>query len=100
MARYGGEEFVVLTAGVELAQARARAELVSKAIREIAFEQHGSGPAQSVTASVGVATAIPGDRALPEDLLAAADRALYQAKRQGRDRVVQAAPLRELAHAA
>jgi PleD family two-component response regulator len=53
-----------------------------------------------VTVSVGVATAVPGDRIVPDDLLVAADRALYQAKRQGRDRVVQAAALRALATAA
>ena len=100
VARYGGEEFVVLIAGVDRRQARERAELVRQAIKQIPLERAGRGPAPVVTASVGVATAIPGDRIVPDDLLVAADRALYQAKRQGRDRVIQAAPLRALATAA
>ena len=100
VARYGGEEFVVLIAGVDRRQARERAELLRQAIKQIPLEHAGRAAAPVVTVSVGVATAVPGDRIVPDDLLVAADRALYQAKRQGRDRVVQAAALRALATAA
>jgi diguanylate cyclase (GGDEF)-like protein/PAS domain S-box-containing protein len=98
VARYGGEEFVALAAGVERRQARERAELLREAIRELTGERNARA-AQLVTVSVGLATATPDDRLAPEDMLDAADRALYQAKRQGRDRVVLAPALRTLATA-
>ena len=99
VARYGGEEFVVLATGVERRHARERAELMRRAISGLVIEGTGRSATRTVTVSVGVATVVPDDRILPEDLLAAADRSLYQAKRQGRDRVIQA-PLDMLAHAA
>ena len=100
VARYGGEEFVALAAGVERRQARERAELLREAIHELAGERQGRAGPHPVTVSVGLATATPDERISAEDLLDAADRALYQAKRQGRDRVVHAASLRALATAA
>lgn len=100
VARYGGEEYVVLTTGVERRQARERAEALRQGIRDIPIEIPGHDDAPTITVSIGLATAVPDDRVTPEDLLAAADRALYQAKRQGRDRVVLAPALRTLAHAA
>ena len=100
VARYGGEEFVVLTTGVDRRQARERAEALRQGIREIQIQIAGHDDQPTVTVSLGLATAIPDERILPEELLAAADRALYQAKRQGRDRVVLAPALRTLAHAA
>jgi diguanylate cyclase (GGDEF)-like protein/PAS domain S-box-containing protein len=100
VARYGGEEFVALAAGVERRQARERAELLREAIREMAGERHGRAGPHPVTVSVGLATATPDERIGAEELLDAADRALYQAKRQGRDRVVHAPALRQLATAA
>ncbi len=100
VARYGGEEFVALAAGVERRQARERAELVREAVREMTGERSSRSGAQLVTVSIGLATVTPDERLSPEDLLDAADRALYQAKRQGRDRVVLAPALRVLATAA
>ena len=94
VARYGGEEFVALAAGVEKRQGRERAELLREAISELAGERQGRNGAHPVTVSIGLATATPDERVSAEELLDAADRALYQAKRQGRDRVVQAPSLR------
>jgi diguanylate cyclase (GGDEF)-like protein/PAS domain S-box-containing protein len=99
VARYGGEEFVVLATGVERRHARERAELMRRAISGLVIEGTGRSATRTITVSVGVATVVPDDRILPEDLLGAADRSLYQAKRQGRDRVIQA-PLPMLADAA
>jgi diguanylate cyclase (GGDEF)-like protein/PAS domain S-box-containing protein len=100
VARYGGEEFVVLASGIERRQARERAEMLRQAISQIEIEGAEHLPPPVVTASIGVATTVPSERSTPEDLLVAADRSLYQAKRQGRDRVVHAAALRQLEHAA
>src|SRR5215470_15412663 len=100
VARYGGEEFVVLANGVERRHARERADLLRRAISGLTIEGAARSGGKMITVSVGVATAVPDDRILPEDLLLAADRSLYQAKRLGRDRVVQAPSLRVLADAA
>jgi len=99
VARYGGEEFVALTTGMDRRDGRERAELLCEAVRELTgHADHGQMPPLSV--SVGLATGSPDQRLAPEDLIDAADRALYEAKRTGRDRVVQALPLRTLATAA
>ncbi|HTO44173.1 MAG TPA: diguanylate cyclase [Burkholderiales bacterium] len=100
VARYGGEEFVVLATGVERRHARERAELLRRAISALTIDGATRSGGKMITVSVGVATAVPDDRILPEDLLLAADRSLYQAKRLGRDRVVQAPSLRAYADAA
>jgi diguanylate cyclase (GGDEF)-like protein/PAS domain S-box-containing protein len=79
VARLGGEEFCVLSADVEPASARAVAERMRAAVAEI------QRPVP-VTCSFGVShSTLSGD---PDELLALADAALYQAKRAGRDRVV------------
>ena len=97
VARYGGEEFVVLIYGAERDPARERAEMVQSAVRNLSMQGAGPSAAPAVTVSIGLATTIPDRGVSPEDLLMAADRSLYQAKRQGRDRIVQAP---ELANAA
>lgn len=99
VARYGGEEFVVLIYGAERKAARERAELVQSAVRNLSMPGAISG-SPAVTVSVGLATAIPDRGISPEALLTAADRALYQAKGQGRDRIVQAPELQTPALAA
>ncbi|MBI2931747.1 MAG: GGDEF domain-containing protein [Planctomycetes bacterium] len=80
--RYGGEELSVLLPRVPLSKAtqvaeRLRAAIESKPIGGVA-----------VTASLGVAQFDPSAMASPEDLIARADAALYQAKQTGRNRVV------------
>jgi diguanylate cyclase (GGDEF)-like protein len=80
-ARFGGEEFIaVLTGPGGVKGARVFAERVREAVRKIPFEW---GP---VTVSMGIAGYEPGMRS-SDPILAAADRALYQAKAAGRDRV-------------
>lgn len=86
-ARYGGEELAVLLPRTDLAGALAVAERMRQAVSELHMPHAGS-PAGIVTISAGVAAFAPtrGGRA-PQDLLAAADAALYAAKSGGRDRV-------------
>jgi PleD family two-component response regulator len=104
VARYGGEEFVVLlpstpaagaeAAGERLAQgvagdrrdAVAVAERIRRAMAETAFEGHPDRADARVTVSVGVAT-FPEHASDGHGLVVAADKALYVAKRSGKDRV-------------
>jgi diguanylate cyclase (GGDEF)-like protein len=85
--RYGGEELAVLLSDCSLADATDKAEQIRIRIAELA-----SVRGVTVTASLGVAS-IPETSNGASDLLPAADAALYQAKQQGRDRVM-AAPIR------
>lgn len=90
-ARYGGEEFVVLLPGVNGATATAVFERVRRAL-ERAVPTLEDGTPVPVTASIGVASHMDGPlrRAGPQELLRAADAALYAAKRGGRNRVERA----------
>src|SRR5207302_1661666 len=81
--RYGGEEFVVLLPETEAAGATETAQRIQA--RLTGDELVGG----KLTLSVGVAQ-FPDDGESPEDLLAGADAALYQAKREGRNRVGRA----------
>ncbi|MEP9355083.1 diguanylate cyclase [Xanthobacter sp. KR7-65] len=87
VARYGGEEFIVLMTGGGLEAGMAFAEDVRRLLAEIAIE-HPGAPRRRVTASFGVASVIPTADGSPDALVAAADAALYEAKRSGRDRVI------------
>jgi diguanylate cyclase (GGDEF)-like protein len=81
LARFGGEEFAILMPGTAATAAVAVCERLRVVIASYPW------PLGSVTASFGVATSA-GDDESPEDILGRADRALYHAKRTGRDRVV------------
>ena len=86
--RYGGEEFTLVLPGTSLEQAQQRAEELCAGIRTLQVEFNGSslGP---LSFSIGIAT-FPNHGDGVELVLQAADMALYQAKHQGRDRVVAA----------
>jgi diguanylate cyclase (GGDEF)-like protein len=89
-ARYGGEEFAIVLPLAEGEAARVVGERVRHNVRALAID-YPESPAGIVTVSVGVASARPDKRGPdPERILASADQALYQAKREGRDRVVLA----------
>lgn len=82
-ARYGGEEFVLLLPETDLTGAQHVAEKISARLREHSFQVDGQ--TFSVTQSVGIAQVVEGDTGWA---LKVADRNLYQAKREGRDRIV------------
>jgi diguanylate cyclase (GGDEF)-like protein len=86
VARIGGEEFAVLLPDVELAQCADIAERLRLAISAIELPHLGHGAEQVVTISCGCA-AVKVQGAQPQDLCAAADAALYEAKQTGRNRV-------------
>lgn len=88
-ARWGGDEFVALLPGAPLSRAREVAERLAAAIRGHEALLGAHGQPLSITVSVGVASA-PAHGRDPESLFAAADRAMYQVKRQGRDGVAVA----------
>ena len=87
VARYGGEEFAVVLPGTDETGAKAVAEDICQAVRNRQLPHEGNAPG-IVTVSVGVATMIPQRGKTSQDLIEAADQALYRAKGRGRNRVV------------
>ena len=90
VARYGGEEFAVILPGCHSAGAHTIAERVRQIIESLGMEHDDSPVAPCVTISLGCATLKPSMDGDPSELFLNADAALYQAKQQGRNRVVVA----------
>lgn len=90
VARYGGEEFAVVLPGVDGRRAGLYAERLRRRIWRLAIPYNASQLTDRVTISGGVATIYPPAIAGPDDLLFAADKALYRAKCLGRDRIASA----------
>ncbi|MFN6461703.1 MAG: PleD family two-component system response regulator [Nostoc sp. DedVER02] len=89
VARYGGEEFAVILPDTETEGAIHVAEKICYAVRTLAIPHQSSQVSAYVTISTGFTTEIPQPDSDLEEMIAAADRALYQAKAAGRDRFVQ-----------
>jgi diguanylate cyclase (GGDEF)-like protein len=87
-ARYGGEEFAVICRGVDLVGAAAFGERIRRMVAAQHFEYQGTQ--LKVTVSVGVAAVTDVGMREHSELVAAADEALYAAKRNGRNQVVSA----------
>ena len=87
VARYGGEEFTLLLPGVDVARAAVLADEARKAIEDLCVN-HSESPFGQVTISIGVESMVPEAFQTAADLVEAADNALYDAKRRGRNRVV------------
>ena len=85
LARWGGEEFMVLYRHADAAQASIAAERMRHHVEATPFSP-GDGPARTITVSIGLAMALPGQGL--DELRIRADRALYHAKAAGRNRVI------------
>lgn len=87
VVRYGGEELLVLLPESDLAGARWVAEQIVEAVRGLAIPHLDNEPVALVTVSAGVAVWLGSDTERPQAVVEAADSALYEAKRCGRNRM-------------
>ena len=85
-SRYGGEEFCILLPQTGIVEAGAIADRIRRRVSETPFPHGKSQPLGRVTVSIGVST-FSKHVDTTENIIAAADRALYQAKSLGKDRV-------------
>ena len=92
--RYGGEEFLVLLPEQSVEGAVVAMERVRRRLELAGIEHLSGGPSGVLTLSVGVCGPQPGGRRTAEDVLAAADAVLYEAKAAGRNQVRSGSPLR------
>ena len=87
-ARYGGEEFVVILLNTPPEAALVMAQRLCDRLKSLQIPHNNSQAGDYVTMSCGVAIANFNLVKTPEELIANADKALYQAKEQGRDRAI------------
>jgi two-component system, chemotaxis family, response regulator WspR len=87
-ARYGGEEFIVVLPGTSVGGARLLAEKIRLEVAGLRIEHRNSSTELFVTVSIGGAAAVPAPGERMTSLIEAADVALYEAKRRGRNCVV------------
>lgn len=87
VARYGGEEFALLAPATSVAEAHELASALCLALEQLALP-HAKSPYGVVTISIGVASLMPDESGGPEQLIEQADRAMYRAKTDGRNRAM------------
>ncbi len=90
VGRYGGEEFCVILPNTDLDGAMFVAERIRKEVEAIKIPHSGNTNHKVVTLSIGTASHIPVQKNLSNQLLDAADRALYNAKMAGKNTVIAA----------
>lgn len=88
VARYGGEEFAVVLPNTNASGAVHLASAIHKEVQQLLIPHTSSSAGEYVTLSLGVSSTIPQKEISPEVLIAVADKALYEAKEQGRNRFV------------
>ena len=87
-ARYGGEEFALVMPNTDNPGAKIIAEQLRKNVEALKMEHSHSKVSKYITISVGVISLLPTIANTPNELFDLADKALYKAKNQGRNRVV------------
>ncbi len=95
ISRYGGEEFVIILPEIDAARAFVVAEKLLTVVENSVFPGTEKLPAGKITISIGVAS-FPQDGSAPAEVLNEADKALYAAKKMGRNRVVDSSLLKEM----
>ena len=85
--RYGGEEFIVILTNTDLEAARDVSERIRIEVESLGIPHKGNEKEGVITCSLGVSSCVPDESIGYEDLIQAADRALYLAKTGGRNRV-------------
>ncbi|MBD2181359.1 diguanylate cyclase [Planktothrix sp. FACHB-1355] len=88
VARYGGEEFAVILPNTDLKGGLRVAKEIQIRVKDLQIPHTASSVSDTITLSAGLACVIPTADVSPNELVATADRALYQAKKWGRDRIV------------
>ncbi len=89
-ARYGGEEFVVILPDTQISDAMKVAERIRRQMETTPMDHQVDKTQSKMTISIGVASLHPTQEQEATQLITLADKALYEAKRSGRNRVVQA----------
>lgn len=87
VARYGGEEFVALLPGLGIDDAEKSAEALREKVKGLCIPHGSSKVCPEVSLSMGVASVFPEQKHNRKDLIECADKALYEAKAEGRDRI-------------
>lgn len=88
LARYGGEEFVVILPNTEIEGAASVAQAIREEMQQLKMPHAQSDVSEYVSLSLGVSSVNPSQNLAPETLIATADEALYEAKKQGRNRFI------------
>jgi len=87
-ARYGGKEFIAVLPDTLASEASFLAEKIREAVEALAIKHENSSSGKIITISLGTGTIVPSAEKIPADTIVLADKALSQAKSNGRNRVV------------
>jgi diguanylate cyclase (GGDEF)-like protein/PAS domain S-box-containing protein len=87
VARYGGEEFIVILPDTNAEEAYLFAETLREKIENLNIEHKESKAGKNVTVSLGVSSTVPKKDSTQNELISLTDKALYEAKQGGRNRV-------------
>jgi diguanylate cyclase (GGDEF)-like protein len=88
VARYGGEEFAIILPNTECSQATQLATQILNAVLHLKIAHEQSDISPYITLSIGISSIVPNGYHQPANLVQLADQALYEAKSQGRNRLI------------